>query len=98
MNCNKVIHEEIIRMGEVMCPFCNKELVESKTRSSNKCCSKQEIINDNGMRVCRRCGQVYGYDTVKEYVDFHQNRYRIYRKSVYHRKYHRKNMSDIPRN
>ena len=52
-NCNKVIHDEMIRMGEIMCPFCNKEIEEIVSKSRNKCCWKQEIINDDGMQVCR---------------------------------------------
>ena len=35
---------------------------------------------------------VYGFDYVKEYVNFHENMYKIHRKSVYHRKYHIENV------
>ena len=52
------------------------------------CCKSPEIINDNRMSVCNKCGIVQGYNYVKEYVDFHQNRHRFIRKSVYHREYH----------
>ena len=38
--------------------------------------------------MCKNCGQVHDYLTADEYVDFYENRHRIKRKSVYHRKYH----------
>ena len=38
--------------------------------------------------MCLNCGQVHDYLTADEYVDFYENRHRIKRKSVYHRKYH----------
>ena len=45
------------------------------------------LIND-GFIVCKNCGQIHDYLTADEYVDFYENRHRIKRKSVYHRKYH----------
>ena len=44
------------------------------------------------MLVCQICGVVQGYNFVKEYVDFYKNRYKIIRKSVYHREYHINNI------
>ena len=44
--------------------------------------------------VCKNCGQVHDYLTADEYVDFYENRYRMKRKSVYHRKYHIINVMD----
>ena len=53
------------------------------------------LIKDK-LLVCKNCGQVHDYLTADEYVDFYENRYRIKRKSVYHRKYHIINvMNDI---
>ena len=52
------------------------------------CCSKQEIINDNGMNVCKNCGLVQYYNYHIDYIDFNENKYKIRKKSVYIRKYH----------
>ena len=38
--------------------------------------------------MCKNCGQVHDYLTADEYVDFYENRHKMKRKSVYHRKYH----------
>ena len=38
--------------------------------------------------MCINCGQVDKYEIVNEFIDFHENRHKIFRKSVYHRKYH----------
>ena len=42
----------------------------------------------DGYLVCKNCGQVHNYLTADEFVDFYENRHRITKKSVYHRKYH----------
>ena len=44
------------------------------------------------MIVCRSCGIVQGYEIAREYIDYYENRHRIRRKSVYHRKYHINNI------
>ena len=89
MNCNKDIHDELINCGEISCPFCDQELEDYDEKpKDNECCCNQDIVDDQGMRVCRSCGVVQGYNYVKEYVDFYENRHRYIRKSVYHREYH----------
>ena len=90
MSCNSVIHDELKNTEETTCPFCDKELVDVKnfTKPIESCCSKQEIINDNGMNVCKNCGVVKCYDYHKDYIDFNENKYKIRKKSVYIRKYH----------
>ena len=45
------------------------------------------LIKD-GFIVCKNYGQIHDYLTADDYVDFYENRHRIKRKSVYHRKYH----------
>ena len=46
--------------------------------------------------MCKNCGQVHDYLRADEFVDFCENRHRIRKKSVYHRKYHILNvMNDI---
>ena len=97
MNCDIELHEGLIELGDIVCPFCNNELDSNeKPRDYSAkyyfCCDCQDIINDNGMIVCRSCGIVQGYKTAREYVDFYENRYRMRRKSVYHRKYHLNNI------
>ena len=57
-----------------------------------------KVIKDK-LLVCKNCGQVHDYLTADEYVDFYENRHRIKRKSVYHRKYHMLNaIKDIAHN
>ena len=91
MICNIGIHEGIRDMGNVICPFCEKELQECKA-IYELCWYNQNMINDNGKIVCRNCGKVDSYNTVDEYIDFYENNRKIIRKSVYHRKYHIKNI------
>ena len=94
MNCDMELHEGLIELGDVVCPFCKRTLEDSdeKPRDSSLkydlCCDCQDIINNDGMNVCRSCGIVQGYEPAREFIDFYDNRHRIRRKSVYHRKYH----------
>ena len=92
MNCNKELHDELKESGDIVCPFCDQKLEDSNEKPKEDiCCDNQDIITD-GMRVCRSCGVVQGYNYVKEYVDFYKNRHRFIRKSVYHREYHVNNV------
>ena len=96
MNCDMELHEGLIELGDVVCPFCKRTLEDEKPRDRSVkyylCCDCQDIINDNGMIVCRSCGIVQGYKTAREYVNFYENIHRMKRKSVYHRKYHLNNI------
>ena len=98
MNCNMELHESLIESGDIVCPFCNQNLEDSDEKPQDRlakydlCCDCQDIINDNGMIVCRCCGIVQGYETAREYVNFYENIHRMRRKSVYHRKYHINNI------
>ena len=98
MNCNKDIHNELIELGELNCPFCDQELMEVDTcgdqelKEVDACCNKPDVISDNGIKVCKNCGQVHSYEIVKEFIDFYENMWKIRRKSVYHRKYHIENV------
>ena len=38
--------------------------------------------------MCKNCGQLHDYLTADEYIDFYENRHKMKRKSVCHRKYH----------
>ena len=55
-----------------LAPFCDEELQDCSVKEENLCCDMQDIINDNGMRVCRSCGVVHDYDFT-EYIDFYQD-------------------------
>ena len=98
MNCDMELHESLIESGDIVCPFCNQNLEDSDEKPRYRsakyylCCDCQDIINNNGMIVCRSCGIVQGYETAREYVDFYENRHKMKRKSVYHRKYHINNI------
>ena len=93
MNCNIELHKSLIELGDIVCPFCNNKLDSNEKPQDylvkyDSCCDRQDIINDNSMIVCRTCGIVQGYEVVKEYIDFYENRHKLKRKSFYQRKYH----------
>ena len=98
MNCDMELHEGLIELGDVVCPFCKRTLEDSDEKPRDRsakyylCCDCQDIINNDGMIVCRSCGVVQGYKTAREYVNFYENIHRMKRKSVYHRKYHLNNI------
>ena len=93
--CNKKVHELLIQGGQVNCVFCNKQIQDPGKPRRYFCCDSMRLIKDN-LLVWENCGQVHDYLTADEYIDFYENRYRIKRKSVYHRKYHIINvMNDI---
>ena len=91
MNCDFGIHEGIRDMGEVICPFCDNQ-IDDIVKKEDNCCYEQDLINDNGKIVCKNCGKVDSYGIIDEYIDFYENNRKIIRKSVYHRKYHIKNI------
>ena len=98
MNCNIELHESLIELGDIVCPFCDQNLEDSDEKPQDRLaksdlyCDCQDIINNSGMVVCRSCGIVQGYETAREYVNFYKNKYRMKRKSIYHRKYHINNV------
>ena len=89
MSC-KEIHEELVHMEEVICPFCNEQ-ISKHTKKLDQCCFEPYLVNNNTI-VCKKCGTVQGYTPLIEYVDFHQNKHRFYRKSVYQRNHHIENI------
>ena len=96
--CNKQVHELLIQEGHDNCIFCNKQIQDPGKPKRYFCCDSMRLIKD-GFSVCKNCGQVHDYLTADEYIDFYENRYRIKRKSVYHRKYHILNViNDIAQN
>ena len=89
MGC-KELHEELVNMEEVVCPFCNKQ-ISKHTKKTDQCCNQPDIVNDNTI-LCKNCGTVQGYKPLIEYVDFYENKHRFHRKSIYQRKYHLENI------
>ena len=87
MDCNSQIHNDLINDGELMCQFCEKQLMNVK-KVEELCCIMPDKMIINGMNTCVNCGLVDGCNYVQEYFDFYENMYKIRRKSVYHRKYH----------
>ena len=64
------------------------EIIQKPERIESPCCKNQMICNDGDKSVCLSCGIVNSYNFVNEYVNFYDNKYKFYRKSIYHRKYH----------
>ena len=93
--CNASIHNELIDVGEIYCPFCDMKLRDYESQQDDSCCDNKEIIKDKGMIICQNCGSVNGYEVAREYVDFYKNKHRFRRKSIYHRKYHVINRIDF---
>ena len=98
MNCDMELHESLIESGDIVCPFCDQNLEDTDEKPRDRlaeyyfCCDGQDIIKNDGMIVCRSCGIVQGYEIAREYIDYYENRHRIRRKSIYHRKYHLNNI------
>ena len=94
MDCNFSIHNELKESGNIFCSFCNQNLEyfdekpQDRLAKYDLCCDCQDIINDNGMLVCRSCGIVQGYKLSMEYINFYENRHKLKRKSIYHREYY----------
>ena len=92
MVCDDGIHEQFIKLGEGICHFCDEVLIEGSKIDVYKCCNDSNIENVNSFHTCLNCGEVTGYITYEnEYYDFHENIYKMYKKSVYNRFYYIKN-------
>ena len=76
MSCNKIIHDELNNMDNIICPFCEQEIGEHTVKKET-CCSEQIVENHDGKNLCINCGIVFSYNFVKEYVDFHENKHKI---------------------
>ena len=96
--CNKEVHELLIQEGHDNCIFCNKQIQDPGKPKRYFCCKNMKLIKDK-LLVCKNCGQVHDYLTADEYIDFYENRHKMKRKSVCHRKYHILNViNDIAHN
>ena len=92
--CNEEVHELLIQESQINCIFCNKQIQDPGKPKRYLCCDSMRLIKD-GFIVCKNCGQVHDDLTADEYIDFYENRHRIKRKSVYHRKYILNVINDI---
>ena len=99
MSCNEKFHEMIRNeIEEKFCPICSQDMEFNDEcqivylKEYDVCCDCQDMINNFGKFVCRSCGIVQGYEPAREYVNFYENRHRMKRKSLYHRKYHINNI------
>ena len=91
MSCNSQIHDELNSIGECICPFCDRLLVEVN-KVVKTCCDEQELENIDYNNTCVNCGLVHGDVYVVEYFDFYEKMHLIRQKSIYHRKYHIENV------
>ena len=82
MYCNESIHSYLYEELYIDCPFCYNQIKNSNSIKSIWC-DNTNITNDASCLICKNCASVHGYQPVKEYIDFYENRYRIKRKSVY---------------
>ena len=89
--CDSNIHDELKNIKESVCPFCEQLLVEGD-KATDLCCNNQDIEHIEGIRTCINCGLAHGCDYDSGYTDFYENMFKIYRKSVYQRKYHIENV------
>ena len=71
MKCNTEIHNEMITMEYIDCPFCDQQL-QLPSKTYPPCCNKQGMVNNKGTNVCRNCGTVNSYCIASEYVDFYE--------------------------
>ena len=71
------------------CIYCNhhKETTNDKSNMPY-CCENQNIRKISGQLTFIHCGQIVGEDFKTEYINFHANLFKIYKKTVYNRKYH----------
>ena len=70
------------------CVFCGFHEENNKLTNVPYCCENQKIRDISGQLTCIYCGQVVGEDFKTEYINFHANLFKIYKKTVYNRKYH----------
>ena len=92
MNCNIELHNSFKESGEICCPFCDQQLNQCDLSTPEDCCGYQDLIEVDYRILCQSCGQTHNETFAKQWVNFHANRYRIYQKSIYIRKYHVQNV------
>ena len=71
MNCNTELHNEMITMEYIQCPFYDQQLQKPSTINYLSC-DKQNLVNENGSNICKRCGTVNNYQIAKKYINFYE--------------------------
>ena len=95
MNCNKELHDELSQ-NYINCPFCGIQISNYYTDKQSNCCKQLDMTEDNSRLLCINRGQIGNEVFKNNYIDFHENMYKIHKKSIYIRKYHIQNvLSDI---
>ena len=74
-------------MDKVISPFCYKQMKE-RSVIIERYWEKQCLDNNHHVIVCTNCGQVDGYELMKEFCSLHDNNYKIIPRSIYFRKYY----------
>ena len=76
MKCNTELHEELKKLGEGHCPFCNNQIEQyDDSATPDACCTNPEVISDGGNYVCKKYGQVDGTAYTSRYINFHEDMY-----------------------
>ena len=73
MLIDEVIHGEL---DKVISPFCYKQIKE-RSVIAEKCWEEQCFENKHHVIVCTDCGQVDGYEPMKEFCSLHDNKCKI---------------------
>ena len=89
--CDKNIHNDLISLNEISCPFCGELMIKERISSDFNCCLNKNIEEVDGHRICIVCGVVHSYICESDFIDFYMNMYKFRRTSVYIRKYHIEN-------
>ena len=83
--CNEIIHLELGK-EYVFCQFCNLRINFFNNyliQDVEPCCINQDLFEFESKIICRSCGLIDKEIFQNEYIDFHENIYRIRKKSVY---------------
>ena len=89
--CDITVHDELMKMEEPICPYCDQSLITESNNEAIQCCNDPQLEQNDTMLICILCGSVHGYNNEPEFIDFYENVYKIRRKSIYIRKYHIEN-------
>ena len=61
MVCDFEIHDAFRNLGNIVFPFCYKQLQERVVKNE-PCCALMEEENVDGAYDCKNCGKVDGYE------------------------------------
>ena len=86
--CTEEIHQMLIQEEDaVNCIFCSKQIQDPRKPQRYVCCSNMKLIKDRHL-MCINCSQVHDEYFAPKYIDFYENRHKVRKKPVYHRKCH----------